>query len=453
MLSIAFGSGISIVVPPLRGPDEIAHFLRISSYSRGELLPTAEVDGRKGIFVEPELYNQLFFFKNAGERFARHRDEGLRYGVIMRGAPRPGATDKDGGRGPHFMAYAGTEGYTPVVYAPYIVAVALGELFGLDFANLLLLMRLFGLVTFTAIAAYAVNVTPGVKWGFVFVALLPVSIYNRSVLSADGAALACALVVTATCFSAVRQYGRVWERSVWMTLCALSKQPQIVFVLLDLMACPPAGLLRRWSKRALVVVPGLILSPLWVLAVSADIAAWRLLEAETVPREQFDPLWKLGYMWDHPLHFPLAAWNTISVWGDRLWVELIGVVGWQDILLPPWIYLVLTVAMLIVPLERLALSSTERARVALIAGVTALAYISIVYLIFYLTYTPVDMDHVRGVQGRYFAIALPGATIFIAAVCNIGLPRGVLAATAITGSLLSGIATFEALLAAHWLMR
>ena len=134
-------------------------------------------------------------------------------------------------------------------------------------------------------------------------------------------------------------------------------------------------------------------------------------------------------------------------------MELIGVVGWQDILLPPWTYLVLTVAMLIVPLERLALSSTERARVALIAGVTALAYISIVYLIFYLTYTPVDMDHVRGVQGRYFAIALPVATIFIAAVCNIGLPRGVLAATAITGSLLSGISTFEALLAAHWLMR
>ena len=56
------------------------------------------------------------------------------------------------------------------------------------------------------------------------------------------------------------------------------------------------------------------------------------------------------------------------------------------------------------------------------------------------------------IQGRYFAIVLPVATFFIAAVCNIGLARGVLAATVITGSLLSGISTFEALLAAHWLM-
>jgi len=29
LLSIVFGSAISVVVPPLRGPDEIAHFLRI----------------------------------------------------------------------------------------------------------------------------------------------------------------------------------------------------------------------------------------------------------------------------------------------------------------------------------------------------------------------------------------------------------------------------------------
>src|SRR5437764_5820307 len=51
LLSFAFGSAISVVVPPLRGPDEIAHFLRIYSYTRGGLLPTAAVDGRQGIFV------------------------------------------------------------------------------------------------------------------------------------------------------------------------------------------------------------------------------------------------------------------------------------------------------------------------------------------------------------------------------------------------------------------
>src|ERR1044071_5150638 len=75
--SVRSGFGAHLLVNALlRGPDEIAHFLRIYSYTRGGLLPAAEVDGRKGVFVEHELYTQLSFFKNAGERFARNREQG-----------------------------------------------------------------------------------------------------------------------------------------------------------------------------------------------------------------------------------------------------------------------------------------------------------------------------------------------------------------------------------------
>ncbi len=194
LLSFVFGSAISVVVPPLRGPDEIAHFLRIYSYTRGGLLPAAEVDGRKGIFVERDLYTQLSFFKNAGERFARNREQGLRYSEIMKEYPHPGGILHEEGQATKFMPFAGTEGYNPVAYAPYVLAVAIGNLLGLDFPNMLLLMRFLGLITFTAVAAYAIKLTPTLKWAFVLIAMLPVSIYNRSVLSADGAALTYALV-------------------------------------------------------------------------------------------------------------------------------------------------------------------------------------------------------------------------------------------------------------------
>jgi len=450
LLSLVFGSAISVVVPPLRGPDEIAHFLRIYSYTRGEFLPATEVDGRKGIFIERELYTQLSFFKNAGERFFRNREQGLRYDEIMKEyPPRVGTLDAEE-QATKFMPFAGTEGYHPVAYAPYILAAVIGKLLKLDFPNLLLLMRLVGLITFTAAAAYAIKLTPTLKWAFVLIAMLPVAIYNRSVLSADGAALAYALVITALCFSAVQRHGRIWERSLWMALCTLSKQPQIVFVVLELMVCRITELRRRRSSLALIVVPSFILSPLWVLAVSADIAVWRLAQAETYPREYFDPLWKLGYMWEHHLHFPLATWTSMTVWGDRLWPELIGILGWQDIWLPTWTYFALTVMLLLVPLQKLNLDGAARARVAVITGLAIVGYIVTVYLIFFLTYTPVTIDHVRGVQGRYFVIALPMAAILLASLINVGLPRGVLATVATTGSLLSGINSFKALLATHW---
>ena len=454
LLSLAFGSIIIFANPPLRGPDEIAHFLRIYSYTRGELLPVTEINARKGIFVNPELYNQLYFFETAGEVFARSREEGLRYGQIMAEYSKLADTHGNETEQASMLApFAGTEGYNPAAYIPYIVAAEIGRLLRLDFPAMLLLMRFFGLLAFTAVAAYAIAVTPALKWAFVLIAMMPVSLYNRTVLSADGAGLSYTLAITALCFSAATRksaVGLVWERSVWMTLCVLSKQPQIVFVLLELMVTRLKEAPRRWGSLAIVVLPGLILSPLWVIAVSADIAVWRLLEERNDSSEQFDPLWKLLYMWDHPYHFPLAAWTALNGWAGRLWQELIGIVGWQDILLRPWTYLVLTVLLLLVPLQKLQLDGAVRARVIVISGLVVVGYIVLVYLIFFLIYTPIDTDHVRGVQGRYFVIALPAAAIFIAAVVNRELPQGMPAAIAIAGSMIAGITTVEAVLRAHW---
>src|SRR6266568_5456802 len=244
LLSLAFGSIIIFANPPLRGPDEIAHFLRIYSYARGELLPVMEINARKGIFVSPGLYNQLYFFKTAGEVFARSREEGMRYGQIMAEYSKLADTQGDETeQASMFAPFAGTEGYNPVAYFPYIVAAEIGRLLRLDLPGILLLMRFFGLLAFTAAAAYAIAVTPVLKWAFMLIAMLPVSLYNRTVLSADGAALSYTLAITALCFSAARKpaSGKVWERSLWMTLCTLSKQPQIVFVLLELMVLPAQG--------------------------------------------------------------------------------------------------------------------------------------------------------------------------------------------------------------------
>jgi hypothetical protein len=56
-------------------------------------------------------------------------------------------------------------------------------------------------------------------------------------------------------------------------------------------------------------------------------------------------------------------------------------VGWQDILLPTWTYLALTV--FLVPLQKLQVSGGTRARVAVITGLVVLSYVIVVYLIFF----------------------------------------------------------------------
>ena len=82
---------------------------------------------------------------------------------------------------------------------------------------------------------------------------------------------------------------------------------------------------------------------------------------------------------------------------------------------------------------------------------SVLGYVVLVYLIFFLVYTPIDTDHVRGVQGRYFVIVLPVAAVFIAALVNCELPRRApRKSIAIAGSMIAGITTVEAVLRPHW---
>jgi uncharacterized membrane protein len=101
-------------------------------------------------------------------------------------------------------------------------------------------------------------------------------------------------------------------------------------------------------------------------------------------------------------------------------------------------------------LQKLQVDGATRARVVVITGLTVLGYVTLVYLIFFLTYTPLDIDHVRGVQGRYFVVILPVAAIFVAAIINLEVPYRMSVVIASAGSMISGITTVEALLRAHW---
>jgi len=82
--------------------------------------------------------------------------------------------------------------------------------------------------------------------------------------------------------------------------------------------------------------------------------------------------------------------------------------------------------------------------------VTALTYCLAVYGIFYLFWTPTDSDHVHGIQGRYFVVALPAFAIAAAAILNRAPGHNVTAALAIVGAMLSGAATIEAVLRVDW---
>ena len=446
----SWGSPLALVAPPLRGPDETAHFLRAYGIGQGDLMPSAHDDkGRKGILLPVSLHRQFNVFEswqsvNRGEGFSYRRvfEQYRALGDGMIETPNQTV----------FVPYGGSEGYSPVAYLPQAAAAAVARRAGLGFLETFYLMRMAGLLAMTVVIAYAIALTPALKWPFVAIAMLPSALYGRAVINADAAALAYSLVLVAMFLRIIMGMPIVATsaRSVWMLLCVLSKPPNVVFVLLEWLSHSPHFCVVGFWHVAAVTLPAVAAALLWTAVSSADVAAWRLVELTGANAEQFSPGWKLRFMVTNPLAFPNALLGMFTkTRSDGVLAS--GYRGAWAVRHRP--------AGMVLPSDRVAVGRDIRVAArqrspAWLAhwprSVTALAYCLAVFLIFYLIWTPVYADRIWGVQGRYFVPVLPLLAAAMAAALNRGPDGRVTAAFAITLGLLSGVGSIDAILRTDW---
>jgi hypothetical protein len=449
-LSLIFGSLILLATPPLRGPDETAHFLRAYGVAQGDLVPSM-IDGekRKGVHIPPYLFEGFDYFE--GVR-VREKEAGFNYrGVFEAWFSRP-PLNSDPAAGDRFVPYGGSEGYSPVTYLPQAVAALLARALDLGFLPTLYAMRFAGLLVLTAVIACAVAIVPNLAWTFLAIAMLPAALYGRSVISADGSALAVAMLVVALWLRGVVTPQLVTPalQSVLMVINALAKPPNLAFVLLE--SGRLWGSERRVGLFALVVLPAMACAVLWTLVSGADTAAWRMVEITGQELEGFDPLVKLGHLFSDPLRFPTAVLNAWREYGvGELWRQLIGVLGLFDTVLLPWVYPAISVLLAGTFFTWLPIPAVDRYRVRALSAITALAYVFAVYLISWLVFTPPGANAVWGVQGRYFVPILSLIAIVVASIIRRHPGERLTAAMAVMLAVISGCASVEAILRADWL--
>jgi uncharacterized membrane protein len=447
-LSFLFGTVILLATPPLRGPDETAHFLRAYGVAQGDIVPShQDATGRKGIFLPPRLYDGFDFFESVR---IKEKEPAFAYGPVFQSYFSRQWPPAVPNRASTFVPYAGSEGYSPVAYLPQAAAALIARVLDLDFLPTLYLMRFAGLAALTALIAYAIAMVPNLSWAFLSIAMLPAAIYGRSVISADGSALAGAMVVVSLWIrtaTSARLYAAN-RQSFWMAFCALTKPPNLAFVLL----LPLPGMrMPRWQLVASTMVPAFGLAIIWTLSSGADTASWRMVEITGQDLKAFDPRAKLAFLSNHPMHFIAAVISAVRAADfGVLWQQVIGVFGLFDTVLRSWVYPTLTVLLFSTFLARMPVDLAARWRIVFVSNFSILAYFAAVYLIAYLVFTPAGEDSVWGIQGRYFVPVLPLMALCVSAVLNWAPPKPIIAALAISAALLSGGASVEAILRSDW---
>lgn len=393
VLGIAAGTCFALWTPPHDAPDEPRHLQRVWLLSEGSIALPGPGPGEGG--AVPESLYALHSRYQRGTVSCRHDPQ-----EILAALQTPLAPER---RRDHIR--------TPILYGPagylfpaLVVAPARG--LGASAGGLFYLARLANLAAWGALCGLAIAIAPARRWVLVAVALLPMSLFEASTISADAATNALALVLLAwTLRLSVPSDGLVAarERYGYVALVALLGLAKPGYSLLALLALGvPAvrlgGPRRRWGFVALATLAGLVFPLGWGLALQL---------AGPFPFPRADPSGQLAGIPREPVRFVSAVGLTLIDRAADFARSAVGVMGRLDVRLPPVAYAAYGVLLLVASVaedrEAPRLPGVTRAVLASVALLGVLAIPALLYV----SATPLGAGRVIGIQGRYFLPFLP----------------------------------------------
>lgn len=404
---------LALMTPPGDVADEPAHFARAASLLHGELvgrrISTATRNGQTyfiaGVDIDPALNAVNAFWPPPVVAKAKLDP--------FRAARWTGKTS--------FVPTAAAE-YFPVLYVPGAVAIALSRAVGASPFAAFYAARLANALCYLLLGAIALAVARRGRLLLFATLSLPMSVSLAASASQDGLLIAVACAGMALLTAAEEGAKRALPFAcAALGIVMLAKPPYLplaAVLLTDarLVDC------RAWGRRFLLGA-----------AIAAPAMLWSVLAALTVSAPHYmapyhpGPLYAgsssrvfLGTNGTAQLHVLLAAplrlvaLPVASFIHDlpRLKHELIGVLGWLDVVLSPGVYLGWQIALVAAigasvaaPLGMARRGAARHGPALMRLGLVM--SIVLIYLTMYVAWTPVGMDGIDGVQGRYFLPLLP----------------------------------------------
>jgi len=433
LFGLLFGGTLVFLSPPYSAPDELAHFRRAYHCSQGKLYATKR-DGLTGDELPVSLTEA---YSTISAQARRDADFEISWAKIERASGIPLDPQRQ-----EFSGFPNTALYTPVPYLPQSAAIWLARHWELPPLWLLYVARIGNLIVYLLLAAAAVRFTPIQKWTLALVALIPMSVYLAASVSADAMTLGLALLVVALTLnlalgSEMPSRGRLLALGLVLLLLALSKQAYlglgIMFFMIpgERFSTPR----RRWLTAALLIGIPLAINAAWT---------YSLRGLYTPMRPFVDPPAQLRGIVEHPWSYLGTVFAAIFKVEDHALSDysfMIGTFGWLGAHLPQWIRNTYWAALG----ATAVLDGGEPLRLGIRAKAVALgAYLctAVVMATFvYLSWEPVGIKNIEGIQPRYYLPIIPLALL---------LPRGgaKLAASRFSRMVVPSIAMSIAILAA-----
>lgn len=392
---------LSVCTPPFQSPDEKNHFYRSYQIASGGLYGGNGGYVDRGIDEAYSPYSQLPFNRKARVTAA---DEAAAGSVKWTGQKV-------------YCIFPNTARYTPIGYIPQALGVSLGRIAGLTVVYTLILSRLINGTFSIFISALSLYWCQRGKLVIFALLLMPMTISLFGSCNQDASLIS----ITCLAFALVsRQISEGFPLSLRMTIVlasallivSLGRPPYAALLLVLLIP----GLLPRWGKKP-AWLPGLslagllaILTVIWWLPAFSSANVVMNPDANGI----VDARMQAVYIFRHP-EVLLAVMRGTSPQLRVYAAGFIGVLGFGDTPMPLPYYAAMGSMLLATMTTETVYRSRFRSSATAFILLATLSAVAGLFLIEYLTWTPVGSRILEGMQGRYL--------IPLAIAGSIGLPR------------------------------
>ena len=417
VLMLLFGCLFLVLIPPGYNADEPHHVFRGYQLSTFEVLghPVANDEytvggarpGEPWGGAVPTGLTDLFVTTQVYPISGEQLDGPARTGAIDYGR----VFSEPVGSSTINVGFANVSGYSPLVYAPTVLAFWVGVPLELPAGVIVYLARVLSLIVGVAITTLALRLMPFGRWLIAVLALLPTTVNLMAAVSADTLTIALAFLATALTLRYATMSRRLGPRE-WLSLAAVMALVGLTKpsygILAGLMLAIPFlnhaergwGLVRLGGAVILAAVPAL---------------AWQLTVRE-VPPSFANPdqvAAQLEFIAGDPFSFVRTLVSTFFTdfgAGRFLYQSFFGSSVWNGVYLPMlFAYLLvgaLTAAVAVrAPGEIAPFGDASPKQVAIVKTWSASLFVvgcAVIALGIYIIWSEPRLSVVTGLQGRYF---------------------------------------------------
>ena len=403
ILGILFGMLIMAFTPPFLYPDENAHFYRSFGIINGQIVVLKPDSEHSGSFLPKSIHDlekdtTLYDFVNDRDCLK----EQISFTDIANSSSYSKEEEKI------FINYINTALYSPAVYIHQVIGMKFIDMFTL---YIMYGGKIFNFLFYLILGFLAIRSLPFLKWVGVLILLAPINLSLAGSLSTDPVLLSSSMLFFAKSLQySIGEDSKVkWKQVLLLAALAFIigqvKQNFLIVFFIFLIPRKKFGG-GYFSKIAVIVLPSVILSLVWGKIVSTVL----------VPGNGAKPVEQVLYIVNHPIEYFQTFFRTSRIF-SRMLRELVGVLGWLNIKLDWWAYILYYIFFVL----NVFFSGDAGCRIRqifslkqkLIILFLSLLIIFVISTNMYIVWSQVGADLIDGIQGRYFAsVLLPIAAFF-----------------------------------------